>query len=415
MVKSGGQLGRAVKRCRVEWDDEVKDPRDRRGLRHKHRGLLNLLVLGFASGLATLRRIEELSQDLQVTARRVLGLKKAVSDTTLYMLLGSQGVEGFRQTLVNQVKALWRGKRVSNDLFPFGVASFDGKSVWTSTSKHIEGAKEMTTEAGVVASSLAMLNAVLVSSSVRPCLDLQLIREKSGESPAFREMVRRVADGFHSMFDIVTGDAGLMCRENAALIRGLNKHYVLTVKGNQQALFATAEHVFGATTSFPRVTTTERRNGATITRTLDTTVVKDVVGGVGIYGAEELWRIEQVTKSDAGEKTTEVRYFISSLPPRLLTPTRKLQLVRLHWGIENNRHWTLDAVFEEDDRQPCQLSRRSVEVVCWLRALAYNLVATLRAAAKQKDRRPQPWLRTMQRLRDLLVSLSAEGLTAILA
>ena len=106
---------------------------------------------------------------------------------------------------------------------------------------------------------------------------------------------------------------------------------------------------------------------------------------------------EQVTESDAGERTTDVRFFISSLPSRMLSPTQKLQLVRLHWGIENNRHWTLDAVFEEDDRQPCQLSRRSVEVVCWLRALAYNLVATLRTAAKQKDCRPQPWRRTMQR------------------
>ena len=118
---------------------------------------------------------------------------------------------------------------------------------------------------------------------------------------------------------------------------------------------------------------------------------------------------------DDGERSCEVRFFISSLPPRGLSPTEKLQLVRLHWGIENNRHWTLDVIFEEDDRQPCQVSRRSVEVVCWLRALAYNLVATVRAGAKQKDRRPQPWRRTMQRLRDLLVAHAEEVLPAHLA
>ncbi|MHB8876162.1 MAG: hypothetical protein ACYC8T_20930 [Myxococcaceae bacterium] len=169
MSKTGGQLARAVKRCRVDWDEGVADPRLARGRQHRHRGLLNLLVLGFASGLATLRRIEELSVDLSGIARRVLGLARRVSDTTLYLLLASQALDGLRQTLVRQVKELWRGKRIRNDLFPLGVVAIDGKSVWTSTWKSIEGAKESVGENGVVVSSLAMLNAALVSSSARPC------------------------------------------------------------------------------------------------------------------------------------------------------------------------------------------------------------------------------------------------------
>ena len=412
MVKTEGQLARTAKRCAVEWNEAVADPRDARGRRHEHRGLLHLLVLGFASGLATLRRIEELSRDLSAVARRIVGLAKAVSDTTLYILVASQKLDGLRETLVAQVKAYWRGKRVSNDLFPLGVVSFDGKAVWRSTWKLIEGAKQQVMDSGLVVSSLSMLNAVLVSSSARPCLDLQLIREKSGESPAFREMVRRVADSFFGLFDVVVGDAGLMCRENAALIRGLNKHYVLTVKGNQHALFGLATNAFAQTTSPARVTTEERRNGSTMTRTLHTLTVGDVP--LGVYGAQELWRIEQVTLADDRKRGVEVRFFVSSLPPRQLSPRQKLQLVRLHWGIENNRHWTLDAIFEEDDRQPCQLTRRSVEVVCWLRALAYNLTATRRAAGTQKDRRPQPWRRTMQRLRDVLVLAPREVVSAYL-
>lgn len=263
-------------------------------------------------------------------------------------------------------------------------------------------------------SSLTMLNAVLVSSSARPCLDLQLIREKSGESPAFREMARRVGDAFFSMFEVVTGDAGLMCRENAAVIRGQNKHYVFTVKGNQQRLFGLASAMFAASCSPVRVATTERRGGATITRTLETQSVFDVEG-FGIYGAQELWRVVQTTVTDDRQTKVEVRFLVSSLPSKRLTPSEKLGLVRLHWGIENNRHWTLDAIFEEDDRQPCQLSRRSVEVVCWLRALAYNIVATLRASAAEKDCRPQTWRRTMEKLRDLLVLAPPKAVTAHLA
>lgn len=269
----------------------------------------------------------------------------------------------------------------------------------------------MATENGAIYSSLSMLNAVLVSSSARPCLDLQLIREKSGESPAFREMVRRVGNACFSMFEVVMGDAGLMCSENATVIRGLSKHYVFTVKGNQRRLYDMAGAMFSHSGSPARISTVERRGGATITRALETKHISDVAD-FGIHGAQELWRVEQLTVTDDGAVTSEVRFFVTSLPTGKLKPSEKLRLIRLHWGIENNRHWTLDAVFEEDDRQPCQLSRRSVEVVCWLRALAYNIVANLRAAAPVKDRRPQSWRRTMERLRDLLVFAPPEALSA---
>lgn len=413
MSKTNGQLARTLRRRAVEWSPRVADPRDARGRRHQHHGLLNLLVAGFASGLTTLRAIEDLSADLSAVARRVLGAAKRVSDTTLYLLLASQALEGMRETLVAQVQKLVQSKRVKNDLLSLGVAAVDGKSVWSSAWKHIEGAKEMTNDQGLIHASLAMLNAVLVSSAVRPALDLALIKEKSGEPPAFREMVRRVAAAFPGLVDVFTGDAGLMCRENALVVRGLGKHYVFAVKGNMQRLFPALQDMFAASASPSRVETTEQRSGAVVTRTLHTLTIGDIPD-LGIYEAQEVWRLEQRTDAN-GTVKTEVRFFITSLPPRKLSPTEKLTLVRLHWGIENNRHWTLDAVFEEDDRQPCQLHRNAIEVTCWLRALAYNLVAAKRASTPKKDGRPREWKRVMQRLRDHFLNARREELAATLA
>ncbi len=412
MLKTNGQLARGVKRVRVEWDEGVTDSRDRRGIRHKHRGLLNLLVFGFACGQTTLRGIEDLSSDLSAVARRMLGLAKRVSDTTLFLLLGGQQVRGFRETLVAQVKTLLRNGRVKNDLFRFGVVAFDGKTPWASTSRTVEGAK-VSKSRGVTVSSLSTERAVLVSATPRPVLDLELIQSKSGESPAFRVMFQRVVKAFGSAFDIITADAGLTCRENALFVRLALKHYVFALKGNQQKLFELAQRVFNQPL-VPRVQTSERRGGELITRTLFGITVRDVPE-VDVYGAEQLWCLHQVTQPDEGAPTTEVRFFITSIPPKMLSPTEQLALIRLHWGIENSHHWTLDAIFKEDDRQPCQLSSRSIELVCWLRALAYNIVAPLRARAPLKDNQPQPWRRTIQLLRDLLVTGREEILPACLA
>ena len=100
---------------------------------------------------------------------------------------------------------------------------------------------------------------------------------------------------------------------------------------------------------------------------------------------------------------------------KALTRNEKLHLVRLHWAIENNRHWTLDVAFKEDDHQPCQTSPAAVEVTCWLRALAYNLVANLRARGPRKDKKALPWKRAMEKLKQLLFTHSREELLASIA
>jgi predicted transposase YbfD/YdcC len=48
----------------------------------------------------------------------------------------------------------------------------------------------------------------------------------------------------------------------------------------------------------------------------------------------------------AGESTTETRYFISSLEKDAL---KQLDIMRIHWKIENNLHWQRDVSFNEDD------------------------------------------------------------------
>ena len=73
----------------------------------------------------------------------------------------------------------------------------------------------------------------------------------------------------------------------------------------------------------------------------------------------------------------ENRYFITSLPWDRLSGDEILRLVRLHWGVENGCHWTMDVVLGEDDHPWCTQGR-ALRMLSWLRLLAYNVLRLLR-------------------------------------
>ena len=405
------QRRRALRHADIPWDEKVTDPRKARGRVHPHLGILGLLMASFAVGLVTLRRAEDLGEDLGPGARRSLGLPRKVSDSTLYRMAAKQRPEGFRETLWAQVRELFKRKVVQNDLFPVGVVSLDGKGNWSSTSHDVDGAKESSCGKGAPLWMLGSLRAVLTSSMVRPCLDMELIGAKEGESPAFRTVFPRVCEQFGGRFAIVTGDAGLTCRENAALVREHDRHYLFGLKGNQPTLYAIAtESPFWSPV---RARSEDRAHGKTVVRELFKLGVKDDAR-VDMADAQQFWCVRQTSIHPAGESSTELHYFVTSLPSGRLLPSQELALVRLHWGIENGHNWTMDMMLQEDDVQPCQQSRNSIEVVGWLRLLAYNMLSAWRCRSPLKDGKPMPWKRVMEKLRDALLSLgTAESLVTI--
>jgi len=366
-----------------------------------------VLAVAFACGRPRLRRVEDFAEDLGAGARRRLGLTGRASDTTFYRVLTQQQTKGLRESAQAQVRQLINAKVVRKDLFPLGAVAIDGKTFWSSSRVHVEGTKTSVDEkTGVMTSSLMSLRAVLISSQVRPCLDFEVIGDKEGEAPAFRVLFPRLVESFGGQLEVVTADAGLTCRENAAQVTAAGKHYLFALKGNQPKLYALAEQMFAAHPGGLKAKSMELRNGATVVRELHTITVSDV-DSMDLPGATQLWRVRQVTTlHGATESSEEVRYFATSLLPSRLTPTQQLSLVRLHWGIENGHNWTMDVALSEDDIQPCRKSRAALEVVAWLRVIGYNLLSAWRSGSARKDRQPLPWARAMEQLRDALLLCS---------
>jgi predicted transposase YbfD/YdcC len=106
---------------------------------------------------------------------------------------------------------------------------------------------------------------------------------------------------------------------------------------------------------------------------------------------------------DDGTQSVEWRSFVTLLSTVDLSFHHLLSLVRLHWAIENRHNWTLDVVLGEDARQPCRPTRTALEVVAWLRALAFNLLACWRTRLPPEGRLLVEWAHACELLRDPLV------------
>ena len=105
----------------------------------------------------------------------------------------------------------------------------------------------------------------------------------------------------------------------------------------------------------------------------------EIAGWHGWRHLKQAWMVVKQVRSSEGDRwrTVELRYFLTNLRPGRLTAQQSLQVVRNHWGIENDCFWSLDAQWREDDL-PWSRAGRAAESIAVLRLMAYNLMQLLR-------------------------------------
>jgi hypothetical protein len=146
---------------------------------------------------------------------------------------------------------------------------------------------------------------------------------------------------------------------------------------------------------------TRREKGARVTHRLWRAPIR---GFLRWSHARQLVRVQRVVEQPNGTVSEGNRYFVTNLLTGRLNASGWLTLVRMHWRVENNGHWSADVVWKEDARRtPWITNPQAVYALAVLRMIAFNILAMLRSMTRHAWESKLPrWTQVVQTVRFIL-------------
>lgn len=210
------------------------------------------------------------------------------------------------------------------------VIAIDGKTIKGSGDSNISK------------SALHIVSAYAIKQKL--CFGQVVVDKKENEITAIPELLNILA----IKGGVVTIDAMGCQKKIAGRIINKEADYVLMVKDNQAELKQQVEKLFSHyKPPCAQDETIESGHGRIEKRRCE------MIGDLRFLDGKEDWpALKSVIKVSSlryvkkkGTEASETRYYITSLKPDAKSLN---QIIRSHWGIENNLHWRLDVVFNED-------------------------------------------------------------------
>jgi predicted transposase YbfD/YdcC len=346
--------------------EELEDPRIERTRKHSLVDIICLSICAVIAGAEGWEDIEEFGRQKETWLRRHLRLEHGIPShdtiSRVFRALKPQAFEtAFRE---------WVG--VLAERLGLRQIAVDGKTLRRSHDRHS------------LKSALHLVSAWSVEN--RLLLGQQAVDGKSNEITAIPELLQRL----ELQGAIVTIDAMGCQKEIAETIVAGGGDFLLAVKDNQPKLHAALQehfeqrHAAGRRGRRQHHATRETGHGRQEERHYYHTPIPPELEWIAkAWPARSLGQVISAVTRD-GQETSEVRYYLSSLPP---DAQRLAQAVRGHWGIENSLHWVLDVTFNEDqsrirkDHGPANFAL--------LRRIAVNLIQqdTSKGSIRKKRKR----------------------------
>ena len=385
----------------------VTDPR-RRARRWPLVTCLRAMVVAMVSGAQSFKDLENLTAEMSVAARRALGFKRRLPDTTARDRIIRLSPRDLMAALYHQVRAAFRRKALEPDKLPWGVLSMDGKATsigaWDDEYAQKQGSLGM----------LRTITATLVSTAARICVGAIPIPPKTNEVGHFQSALGELLEAYRGLdlFRVVMYDAGGCSEANARYVRDQHLHYVMVLNDGQPTLFGEAKTVLGRQ-GVDQAARVEVDSGVRYTLWLTTEMAKFLDWThlrVVLRVRREKLRSDG-TVSSAGE-----RYFLTSLRRDALDGLGWLRLIRSRWGVENNSHNLYDSIYKEDDRPWINADPTGALNIALLRRIAANLFILFRARTlRGESTRLTPWRDLLRRAYNALISATdavVDGLRA---
>ncbi len=337
----------------IECFSDLPDPRLERCRRHKLLDLVVIALCAVVTGAQGPTEMEAFGEAKEAWLKQFLELPNGIpAHDTFGRVLRLLEPRQFEQCLRKWVQA-------SFQLKPGDVLPVDGKTLRGSHDQaHEQAALEMVSVwAAAQGLTLGQVKVAADSNEITAVPQVLALLDLAGGT--------------------VTLDALHCQKKTVAQIRRQKADYVVALKKNQKQLYEAVADFLTAvrenrTAGFAVSThqTLDKEHGRLETRRYWQSSAPDHLP------EKELWQdlqsvgLVEATREITGQPTTtEVRYYLSSLP----VEARAFgHAVRTHWSIENGCHWVLDVVFSED---ACRLRvGHAAENMSTLRRLALNLL-----------------------------------------
>lgn len=309
----------------ISYFDKMNDPRRTDKGNHKYplNEILLLVISAVISGANGWTSIELFGKAKLTWLQQFFPYEEGIpSDDVLGKLFARLNAKEFTDCFTQWVNSI-------ADLNDSEVVPIDGKTIRNSN------------DDSSCKSAIHLVSAY--ASENRVCLGQEAVSEKSNEITAIPKLLNMLT----IKGCIVTIDAMGCQKKIAEKIIEKNADYILMVKDNQKNLRIQIEEIFKTQESQSTNTTNDFGHGRIETRTCS------VIDHISLLDKRKEWNglksIVRITSERIIKKTQkrsiEQRYYITSLNP----DSEKINnAVRKHWSVENNLHWNLDVVFNED-------------------------------------------------------------------
>ncbi len=391
-------------RLLLDHFSEIKDPREPHRVAHPLNEILLLAVCGTIVGCDDYDAIADWGEVNVDFLRTMLPFHYGVpGGRWLTIMMNRINPALFAACFTGWVRACWPELQ--------DLVAIDGKTLRRS---HDRAAEKP---------ALHLVSAFATTGGL--VLGQEAVSDKANELSAIPVLLERLAENDGLQGATVSIDA-IACNGSIAKnIRDAGAHYLLAVKANQPTLRREIENLFedapkASLESFDE----ELDKGHGRIEQRQVAVARDVdwLNGQRRFPGElRLPDVAAVIRVDSKAELKdrcrfETRYYISSSA----APAEKLaQAVRGHWRIENQLHWVLDVVFNEDQsRLRKGHGARNMAVV---RHFALNLVRLApedlipeRRNLKRKTQKPRSNRKTPIKRRRQRAGWSTDYLAAIL-